>query len=561
MARVAPEKMKLKPTAQPMSGGANAPSTAPVPTVGQTPYRVLNKGYSEAGASTTKRSLKGFIANSGSAHEDIEFNNDELRRRARILYMSSPLATSAIVTNRTNVIGVGLKLRSTIDRDVLGWTSEEAETWQRNTEREFNLWASKKNACDALGINDFYAIQQLVLSSWLCSGDCFVLIKQGNTTPLMPYSLRLHVIEADRIATPYANATWATSCFTTTGKTDSGNPIYDGVEVDAEGKIVAYHVRSHHPWELGAIKTDWVRIPAYGELTGNPNILHIMSSERPEQYRGVSYLAPVIEQLLQIRRYTESELTAALIESFFTAFIKTKDNASENPLGNVVPGDAPRIRSDPTDLQLGAGLINVLEDGEDVAFADPKRPASGFSAFLESLAQQVGASLGLSSEVLLKKFNSSYSASRAALLEAWKEFRMRREWFVSDFCRPAYELWLSESVARGRIKAPGFFTSPELRAAYLGSEWIGPPPGQLDPVKEVNAEILACQYGMSTFEQSTVRLNGGNWRQNIEQRIRENQKLTEAKAIYGDSGQADGNANAPPGNDDEQNGGNDDGNQ
>ena len=32
-----------------------------------------------------------------------------------------------------------------------------------------------------------------------------------------------------------------------------------------------------------------------------------MDSERPDQYRGVPYLAQVIEPLLQLRRYTESE--------------------------------------------------------------------------------------------------------------------------------------------------------------------------------------------------------------------------------------------------------------
>lgn len=50
---------------------------------------------------------------------------------------------------------------------------------------------------------------------------------------------------------------------------------------------------------------------------------------------------------------------------------------------------------------------------------------------------------------------------------------MRREWLADDFCRPCYEVWMSEAVARGRIYAPGFFQNPAIRAAYLGSEWLG----------------------------------------------------------------------------------------
>lgn len=49
-----------------------------------------------------------------------------------------------------------------------------------------------------------------------------------------------------------------------------------------------------------------------------------MDAERPEQYRGVPYLAQAIEPLLQMRRYTEAEITAAMVQSFFTAFITTE---------------------------------------------------------------------------------------------------------------------------------------------------------------------------------------------------------------------------------------------
>ena len=37
------------------------------------------KGYSEAGASITRRALRGFIPNSGSPNEDINRNNMTLR--------------------------------------------------------------------------------------------------------------------------------------------------------------------------------------------------------------------------------------------------------------------------------------------------------------------------------------------------------------------------------------------------------------------------------------------------------------------------------------------------
>ena len=493
--------------------------------------RPVNSGYSDAGASWTKRSMKGFHAESGAPKDDIDANNGTLRQRARTLYMAAPTAASAIKTNRTNVIGCGLQLRARIDREYLRMSPEQAAAWEANTEREFALWAEKKNACDAIGVNDFYGLQQLALMSWLVSGDVFVLIKRYKTTPMRPYSLRLHLIEADRIATPGTTS----SSSSTTGKAENGNTIYDGVEVDKNGEIVAYHIRSTYPSRnmIDFTPTAWTRVSAYGARSGLPNVLQIMESERPDQYRGVSYLAQAIEPILQMRRYTDSEITAAIVESFFTAFITTTAPASDIPFNETKAKDQTEVSSDPNELEMGPGTINALEPGESITFGDPKRPASGFPEFMRVMCELVGSALEIPADLLLKSFNASYSASRAALLEAWKAFKMRREWFVSDFCRPVYELWMSEAVALGRISAPGFFTDPGVRAAYLGSEWIGPSQGQLDPTKEISAEKMACDEGFSTREQSTVRLNGGQWDQNVDQLARENAKLAEARKALG----------------------------
>lgn len=478
-----------------------------------------SKGYGEAGASCKKRALKGFTSQSGSASEDIDENNYTLRQRARMLYMAAPIATSAIRTNRTNVIGCGLKLKCHINHDVLGLTQEAADAWKKHTEAEFALWANKKHACDATGVNDFYAMQQLVMMSWLLSGDSFVLIKRKEPTMLLPYSLRLHIIESDRISTPEVN----NALLTTLSQLSNGNTIFDGVEVDKDGAISAYHVCNGYPDDLTKPRK-WGRVAAYGDNTGLPNILQVMDSERPEQYRGVSYLAQVIEPLLQLRRYTESEVQAALIESFFTVFVETASQSDGMPLNGTNDTD----NDDEREYEMGPGTMNIMRPGDKIQLANPTRPANGFDTFTRALSEQVGAALELPNDLLLKSFNASYSASRAALLEAWKAFKMRREWFVNDFTNPVYETWLSEAVAIGRVNAPGFFTDPFIRAAWLGSEWIGPSQGQLDPIKEITAEILAISEGITTREQSTVKLNSRSWDENMAQIAVENSVIANA---------------------------------
>lgn len=494
-------------------------------------YR-LASGYSEAGASNVRRALKGFIAESKSPAMDIDLNNKTMRQRGRMLYMSAPVAASAINTNRTKVIGTGLALKSAVNREVLGLSSKEAKAWQRKTESEFRLWASKKDHCDATGINTFEGLQQLAVMAWLMSGDVFALRKQYEPSPGNPYGLRIHLIEADRVSTPSEYRLNAYRFIAEGENKNTGNKIHDGVEVDKFGRVVAYHVCNQYPDVYSAEPPEWTRVEAYGSKTGTPNILHIMSAERPDQYRGVTYLAQVIEPLLNLNRYTQSELMSAMIQSFFSAWIKTKTDVSGIPFNEVGDGteNDEGVSSNQNEYEMGPGIVNHLAEGEDVVFGNPNIPTSGFETFVKTIGRMVGAALEIPHDVLMKEFNASYSASRAALMEAWEAFRMRRKWLVDDLCQPVYEMWLAEAVARGRVKAPGFFVDPMIRAAWSGAHWIGPVQGHLDPVKEVKADSMAVSEGFKTREQVMREYGNGDWFENIEQIKRENESMADAKA-------------------------------
>jgi len=485
-------------------------------------------GYSETGASLNRRALRGFRPDSGAPSQDIGSNLSILRQRSRMLFMSSPMATSAINTQRTKIIGTGLTLKSAVDREMLGLTPDEAKRWQKKTEAEFKLWAGSKN-CDALGLNDFVGLQQLAVKSWLLSGDVIALAKRADVTPFSPYSLRLHLIEADRVSTPDEYGVNAslyagnTEGVVSEGKPGAGRHIYDGVEVDKDGRITAYYIRDSYPGQIRLEETKWIRVEAEGEKTGLANVFHVMDSERPDQYRGVPYLAQIIEPMLQLRRYTDATLMAANIQTMFTAFITTDTDQSEIPINEVGESDYDGIPTEPpegisrgeNEYELGQGTVVHLAPGENAVFANPSIPTPSFENFTKVFAKLMGAALEIPYDVLVKEFDSSYSASRGALLEAWETIKMRRAWFVSDFCQPIYETWLAEAVARGRILAPGFFDDAAVRAAWSGAHWIGPVQGQLDPRKEVEAAIAMAKASIKTYEQITRELGGGNWEENI----------------------------------------------
>lgn len=528
------------------------------------PNRSYVKGYGDAGASVSKRALRGFIASSGAPIEDIDLNNKTLRQRGRMLYMASPVAAAAINTNRTKAIGPGLFMRSSVKRGILGLTEKQAKEWQRNTEAEWNMWAGRAANCDALGMNNFYELQQIALKAHLMSGDVLALMKRYDRTLWNPYTLRLHLIEADRVCTPFKSLSGGSIFPTgiTEGKNEeTGNVIHDGVEVDANGMVVAYHICSVYPDQATASqKVEWQRVEARGKMTGLPNILHVMAAERPEQYRGVTYLAPVIETLLQLRRYTESELVAALIQSYLTAWITTETNPNEFPYNEagIDDNDAnepDEISHGESEYEMGPGTVNHLAPGESITLGNPNIPTAGFDNFVSTICKLIGAALEVPYDVLLKEFNSSYSASKGALEETWEMIKTLRSWFVSDFCQPIYETWLAEAVASGRISAPGFFADPLIHDAWCGARWDGPAQTHLDPEKEASANEILVKHGWKTNEQVTREHYGGNWEDNAEALALEN-KIMMPEADSETEGRSTEEPEEDEGEEEEENGGN-----
>lgn len=499
--------------------------------------KFYNSGYDEGGASHDKNSMRGWRASSKSPQEDIDRNLDTLRQRSRSLMMSAPIAVSAIKTNRTNIVGMGLRLRPTIDREVLGMSDEEAKRWEKKTQREFELWAKSKQ-CDATKVNNFYEMQQIVCMSWLTNGDAVGLIEYcDEEKAFMPYELRIHLIESDKVCNPQSTGAYVNLWET---NPDNGNRIYNGVEIDSKGGVVAYHICNTYPNSALVTQKKWTRVKAFGDRTGMPNVLMIFESERAEQYRGVPYLAPVIEALKQLTRYSEAEIMAAVINGFFTVFITSEKSPSEMPFTGIAGDDEDEYDTD-NSYGLGPGMINVLAPGEDIKMADPSHPNSNFDAFTTAYAKYIGAALEIPSELLLKQFGASYSASKAALEEAWKAFKMRRAWLIDDFCKPIYEIWLTEAIAKGRIKAPGFYLDASIREAWCKCAWNGPAQGMLDPLKEIKAAKGRVDLGVSTREIETMEMNGGNFDDNAAQLKHEAVHMGEINNLLNNTDDAQGN--------------------
>lgn len=458
---------------------------------------VLSAASGFAAARRDRNATRGWEARAGaSADYDTLPDLDLLRARSRDLVRNDPLAQSAVATKVASVIGAGHVLRPEVDARRLGLTPDEAEAWETEALDIWTDWAWSAD-CDVTRTQTFAELEDLVYRSRLLSGDVFV-VRRFKPRKGRLLATAVQVIEADRLSNPH----WVADSATLAG----------GVEMDADGAPVAYHFADRHVLDRhlsGAVT--WTRVPAF-DPAGRRLVLHIHGARwRPDMTRYAPMLAPVIEALKQRSRYSEAELMAAVISACFAIGMKSDEGDLSEALAKVATGgqaQAPKgeIRLDEP------GMVFDLMPGEEVMNFQPGRPNPQFGPFVDAISREVGAGTDLPQEMLVKQFQASYSASRAALEMAWLFLRADRELHVTQFCAPIYEDVITEAVARGLLKAPGLLTDPLRRQAWLGGVWMGPARPTLDPVKDATADQMYLDMGVTSLTRVAAERFGVDYR-------------------------------------------------
>ncbi len=361
---------------------------------------IKNTGYDGGGASRTSGVLKAWNPIKSSAKSDINAHLDILRSRAADQVINTPIGSAAIATTTQYTVGAGLKVFPKIKYKMLDMEPDEAEEWNKKASAEFDLWASSK-LCDIRKRNNFYDLQEILYKAYMTDGDSFALFRRGYNEN-MPYTLRIQAIEGNRVSNPMGQDYYGiTGPLSVEMLAPNGvNKIVNGVEVDKDGAVEAYWISNKVPYDPVEINraTNWTRIEAFGQLVGKPNVLHICHDERPEQYRGVPYLAPVLTALKQVSRYADAELVAAIMRSFFTLFFTSTGNSSVAGDISGVLG-ASTYEGEGTDPQepvvnaseyhLGPGTINALPKNIDVKSVGVDGGQATFDSFVTQFVKQI----------------------------------------------------------------------------------------------------------------------------------------------------------------------------
>jgi lambda family phage portal protein len=435
------------------------------------PVTLRGTAYDAAG---NGRRSKTWQASSAGPNAILAFDADVLRRRSRDLLRQNPWAFSGVESFVSNCVGTGIKPQSRA-KD-LALRTQIHEAW--------SYWVDEADADDA---TDFYGLQSLICRSLVEGGECFVRFRERRPEDGFHVPLQLQVLEAEHVPSNW-NMTLP-----------NGNIVRSGIEFDQIGRRVAYWMYRNHPGEFL-----WNQTSPFG-LVNVPvpvpaeNVLHIYRPLRPGQIRGEPWMARVLIRLHELDKYDDAVLVKQQTAALFAGFI----TSPAADLGGVL-GAADTDENGLAVAGLEPGILQALLPGQEITFATPPL-INGEQDFINH--QLRGSAAGMNVPVANMTGDLSgvnYSSIRAGIVE----FRRRCEMFIDNILvyklnRQIWERWLMLGVLAGVIDPRPFL---EDRRASSRAIWIGQGWQWVDPLKEVEASLIAMRAGLKSRSQVIAEL-------------------------------------------------------
>ncbi len=427
----------------------------------------------------------------------------------------------------TNIVNTGLHLEAAPDETVLGLEEDSLREWSELVEKRFELWASTERLCDHTEAKSFGELQAMVMLEALVVGDVLCMFSFDQRTRLP----RLRLINGASVQTPMDYI------FDRPGK----NRVRHGVELDANGRHVAYHVRQ----EDGTSK----RILAYGPKTGRRIAWLVYGTEnRLDDVRGEPILSVFVQSLKEIDRYRDATSRKAIIASLI-ALVKQCKEAGLPSKSITGMNGAPMLRKGldtTTDTQgnevsfqtleaIPGILIEGLKPGEEIKSLGSQGTDEKFGDFEAALIQSIAWCLEIPPECLRLTFSHNYSASQAANNEFALFLKRARDVFARRVCQPVYTEWLFAEVTIGKLDAAGLLESRrvasryDIVAAWLATDWAG----QIKPAADVQKVTRAYQFmvdnGFMTRTRAMRELSGMKYVPAMKQLRKDNELLAWAR--------------------------------
>lgn len=412
----------------------------------------------------------------GSGNAIAGMDARQLRDQARHLERDLDLADNALNILVQNTVGSGI--------DVLSAPRLPGGPINRELALQLDeLWDEWWDKPEATRTHDYGACQQLLARSWFRDGDAFYQDLIGSVPYFehgtsVPYSFEM--LEADLVPLEL---------------TDPARNILQGVERNAWGRPVAFHVYKSHPGDATGNRLETKRVSA--------EFMHCIALlKRLHQVRGLSVFASAMSRFEDVKDYEESERIAAKVAASLTFQIKKGSGDQYSPGGDlggqVMVQDGAPIR----ELRLAPGAIfDDLLPGESIESLGSDRPNPNAATWRKEQLRAAAGGIGVSYSSLSLDYNGTYSAQRQELIEKWGSYLMLAERFIALCVRPQRARFVEACVLAGRVRLPPGWALRDLSA----STYVRPVMPWIDPLKEAYARGEAEDRGWVAPQQNTLQ--------------------------------------------------------
>jgi lambda family phage portal protein len=434
-----------------------------------------------------------------SKNSEIRIARREIVSQARHIERSNEPIRGGIDRYADMATGAALRVHPQPDWDTLG--IDDADRRSKIVaafRREFLNWAyDVRNLSDGEGHYDFGSNMWLAFRN-LAGPDAETAIvvhyDEARAERLgARWATFITVIDPDRIETPSDYST--------------DDNVFEGRRLDANGRFMGMYVRKKHPSEgwTGALE-DYAYVPRE-TAWGRPMAIHWFIKTRGGQQRGMSPLAGVIKSNTMLRKFDESYLGAAIVNSQLATYIRTKsspgvvaENLAPAPITNESIGAQWGYFGAKVDyygkskFQIGGTRLPVLPPDDEIMMSAVDRAINDPGPFRNGYQREFASATGNGFEQFALDYSqSNYSSARAQELQVWRGVMRIRRMFTSNTATPIYGCVIEEAIARGRIDPALLAGAPpfqEYRTAWTACAWTGPGMPQIDPQKEENANKL-----------------------------------------------------------------------
>ena len=181
-----------------------------------------------------------------------------------------------------------------------------------------------------------------------------------------------------------------------------------------------------------------------------------------------------------------------------------------------------------TDMRTG-GLFRLKND-ESMKFLDLKTPSNNFRTANEWVTKLVAMSSGYPPEFILSEYSTSYTAHKGALNDAWKKILTERATFAQIVDRVVNWQYLKYFIENDMLPYSDRFDLNNYRhkQQLLAGKWLGPVPGHINPLQEVNAHILQEQSGYVLKSDVASLYGTEDWWSLIEEWAKQQKQFSEA---------------------------------